>query len=96
MTFIEVDPAMLGVVGERLVESVRIAGNVKEHHNRMAGHARNAGHPLVTDALGHFLSAWSYGCGCLVDDGNQMAERLDEASRVYLAVEEGIAKGFPQ
>ncbi len=93
MPFIEVDPDSLGAVGQRLTDSVEVARQVHDDRGTLSGYADAAGHDGLRQAIHSFLDKWSYGCGCLVQDANQVAERLNKTAKVYVETEATIAGG---
>jgi hypothetical protein len=92
MGIIEVDPAALQRLARDLHDGAAAAREVQKHHDRLAAHASRGGNPLVVFSATSFLSAWSYGCGCLVADAEGMAERLRTASAVYASNDKQSAR----
>ncbi len=90
MPFIQVDPGILGTVATQLTDSVAIARDVHERRDTLKSHVANAGHEVLRFAVHSFLDTWGYGCGCLTEDAEQIAERLRNTSRLYLQAEESI------
>lgn len=91
---IEVDPHVLGQVAARLTEAVGVAREVEDRRDVLKSYSADAGDEALRSAVESFLDAWGYGCGCLVEDAEQLAERLGHTSRLYLEMESGIAEGF--
>lgn len=92
MQRIEVDPGEMQAVAGELTDSVAVAREVRKHHGRMAGTVDSTGHPIMQFALAAFLDRWSYGCGCLVSDADDMAVSLRKAGTIYLQVDENVAR----
>jgi hypothetical protein len=91
MLRIEVDPAAMDAVAGELTDSVAVAREVKKHHSRMAGTVDSCGHPVMQLALAAFLNRWSYGCGCLASDADDMAVSLRKAGTIYTHVDDNVA-----
>lgn len=92
MPFIEVDPGMLGQVAQRLIDSVEVARQVKDDRGALTDHVDAAGHDGLREAIHSFLDSWAYGCGCLIEDANQVANRLAQTTKVYIETEATIAQ----
>jgi hypothetical protein len=92
MQRIEVEPGDMETVAGELSASVEVAREVKKHHGRMVGSADSCGHPIMQFALAAFLDRWSYGCGCLVSDADDMAVSLRRAGTIYVHVDESVAR----
>jgi hypothetical protein len=92
VTRFEVDPSVLGGVASELLASVSVAKQVKDHRDSLKAMADNAGDGTAQGAIGHFLDKWSYGCGCLIHDAEQMADRLSQTSKAYLETEGKITQ----
>ncbi len=92
MPFIEVDPAVLGQVANRLLESVEVAHQVTENRDSLKALIEDAGHEGVRAAIGSFLDRWAYGCECLTEDALQVADRLAKTSKLYIKTEETIVR----
>ncbi len=92
MPFIEVDPALLGQVAHRLLESVEVAHQVEDNSKSLNACANDVGHDGVRAAIGSFLDRWAYGCGCLTEDARQVADRLAKTTKLYIETEETVAK----
>lgn len=92
MTRFEVDPDVLGDVGQGLLDSVEVARQVKDHGDSLKALANDAGDDAAKSAMEHFIGRWSYGCGCLIEDAEQMADRLNQTSTAYLETETSIAE----
>lgn len=91
MLRIEVDPGAMNAVAGELTAGVAVAREVQKHHSRMAGTVDSSGHPIVQFALASFLDRWSYGCGCLASDADDMATSLRKAGTIYVRVDENVA-----
>lgn len=92
MQRIEVDPGAMNEVAGELTAGVAVAREVKKHHSRMAGTLDSSGHPIMQFALASFLDRWSYGCGCLVSDADDIATSLRKAGTIYLHIDEAAAR----
>ncbi len=92
--YFEVDPSILEEIARRLVDSVEVAGEVKDKAGAVRPNPAEAGHEAVSGALDSFLDKWAYGCACLEEDAKQMAARLSQTSKLYLETELAIAGGF--
>jgi hypothetical protein len=92
--YLEVEPAALGQLAGRLMDTVAVAQQAARGSGWLKGSIEGAGHDLVRTATGSFLDRWAYGCECLVVDARQLADRLRTTSRVYVATETAIAGGF--
>lgn len=92
MQRIEVDPREMHSVAGELTAGVGVAREVKKHHSRMAGTLDRTGHPIMQLALASFLDRWSYGCGCLASDADNVAVSLRKAGTVYTTVDETAAR----
>lgn len=82
---------MPGTTNEAL-RSVEVAEQVKNDAGSLKDLADNPGHEPLRDVVGSFLDAWGYGCGCLMEDARQVADRLDKTTRLYLDTEATISK----
>jgi len=91
-TRFEVDPAVLGDVADGLLASVGVARQVKDHRDSLKVLAGDAGDTTAQDAIEQFLETWSHGCGCLIEDAEQMADRLGQTSKAYLETESKITQ----
>ena len=91
---IEVDPQSLHGVSRRLLQSAQAAHEVKEGSRALKDLADRAGHPELRSAIHSFLDRWSYGCGCLLEDARQVADRLEKTSKVYVETETRISGAF--
>lgn len=94
MGYLEVEPAALGQLAGRLVDTVAVAQQAGRGSGWLKGYIQAAGHDLVRTATNSFLDRWAYGCECLVEDARALADRLEATSRVYVATETAIAEGF--
>jgi hypothetical protein len=92
MTRFEVEPDVLGDVAQGLLDSVRVARQVKDHGDSLKALASDAGDETAKHAMEHFIGRWSYGCGCLIEDAEQLADRLKQTSAAYLETETSITK----
>jgi hypothetical protein len=92
MTRFEVDPSVLGTVASELLSSVAVARQVKDDRDSLKAMANDTGDGDAQEAIGHFLDKWSYGCGCLIEDAEQMADRLQQTSAAYLETETKITE----
>jgi hypothetical protein len=92
MTRFEVDPAVLADVAAGLHTSVEVARDVKHHRDSLKALASDAGDEAAQHAMHHFLDKWAYGCGCLVKDAEDMADRLRQVSQAYLDTESKITQ----
>jgi hypothetical protein len=92
MPLIEVDPDSLGGVADRLLRSVEVAEEVKDHAGSLKDLAQDCGHGALREAVHSFLDAWGYGCGCLMEDARQVADRLAKTTRAYLDTEAKISQ----
>jgi len=92
--YLEVEPAVLGQIAGRLLESVAVAQEVAGNSGALRGSAQDAGHELVRSAAQRFLDRWGHGCECLVEDARMMADRLGRTSRLYVATETANAEAF--
>jgi hypothetical protein len=92
MTSFEVDPDVLGSVADGLLASVDVARQVKDHRDSLKALASDAGDDTAQHAIHHFLDEWAYGCGCLIEDAEQMADRLGQTSRAYLETESKVTQ----
>lgn len=92
MARLEVDPDVLGDVASGLLRSVEVARQVKDHGDSLKSMASDAGDDDAKHAIEHFIGRWAYGCGCLIEDAEQMANRLNQTSKAYLETETSIAK----
>jgi len=88
---IEVDAGSLGAAGAKLTASVAVAREINQHHKRLAAHAAHTGHPAAADGISRFLSAWGYGCGCLVGDAEAIGAAMTEAEGLYRSDESLIS-----
>lgn len=93
MSLIRVQPEVLKALSREVSEGVGVAREVDKKHDDMAAHAAHAGHSGVAQGIAEFLHDWSYGCGHLVDDADQLATLLQHAGAVYIDVDEEVAKG---
>ncbi len=92
MPFIELDPTSLGGVADRLLRSVEVAEQVKDDAGSLKELAENPGHEQLAGAVSSFLDAWGYGCGCLMEDARQVADRLAKTTKLYLDTEAKISQ----
>jgi hypothetical protein len=92
MTRFEVDPDVLGDVAQGLLDSVEVARQVKDHGDSLKSMASDTGDDTAKGAIEHFIGEWSYGCGCLIEDAEQMADRLHQTSAAYLETETSITE----
>jgi len=94
VSWLEVDPGLLAIVGERLTAAIEVVDQVKDERDSLKGLVSDCGHPGVHDASCEFLDQWAYGVGCLKDDAKALADMLSLAGRVYLDMETQIAESF--
>lgn len=92
MTTFEVDPALLGDIGAGLLDSVEVARQVKHDGDALKALASDAGDDTAKDAIEHFIGRWSYGCGCLIEEAEQIADRLQQTSAAYQETETSITE----
>ena len=92
MTRFEVEPDVLGDVAQGLLDSVEVARQVMDHGDSLKALAADAGDETAKNAIEHFIGEWSYGCGCLIEDAEQMADRLRQTSAAYLETETSITE----
>jgi sRNA-binding protein len=89
---VEVDTDILGTVARRLTDSVEVARQIRDDRDSLSAYADAAGHDQLREAIRSFLDRWAYGCGCLVEDANQVADRLGRTATVYAETEATIAE----
>jgi hypothetical protein len=92
VTRFEVEPDVLGDVAQGLLDSVAVARQVKDHGDSLKALAGDAGDETAKHAMEHFIGRWAYGCGCLIEDAEQMADRLKQTSAAYLETETSITE----
>ncbi|MGH9247332.1 MAG: hypothetical protein ACRD29_24090 [Acidimicrobiales bacterium] len=90
----EVQPWQLEDVSRRLLDAVAVADDVKNNRDALKAHLADPGDETFGGAASEFLDEWSYGCGCMTEDANQLAELLGQASAAYIEVEMAIAEGY--
>jgi hypothetical protein len=91
MSLIRVDPKLLAKLSREVSDGVGVAREVKKSHDAMAAHAAHAGHSGVAQGIADFLNDWSYGCGNLVDDADQLATLLRHAGAIYVDTDREVA-----
>ncbi len=91
------DPAVLLATGRRVRAAVEVAQDVRDEGRGLAVLAAGAGHDGLSEAVEVFLSRWSHGIGCLVEDAETLAGMLVDAGEAYASVESSIGRacGFP-
>jgi hypothetical protein len=92
MSELAVDPALLRTTARRLHAAVEVARDVRSEGSTLAVLAGDAGHEGLRDAVDTFVSRWSHGIGCLVEDAQTLAALLDRAGTAYGAVEDAVAR----
>lgn len=88
---IEVDPSTLSGIGYRLLQSAEVAREVNDGAGFLKDLADGAGDAGLRSAIHSFLDRWRYGCGCLVEDARQVADRLEKTSKLYMQTEATIS-----
>ncbi|HVX45399.1 MAG TPA: type VII secretion target [Mycobacteriales bacterium] len=92
MSLIRVDPDALKTLSREVSDGVGVAREVNKSHDAMAAHAAHAGHSGVAQGIADFLNDWSYGCGNLVEDADQLATLLRHAGAIYIDVDKEVAQ----
>ncbi len=94
MDSLQVDPASLSQLVDRLRDTAAVARQIHDHRGALESHLSGAGDDRLRAAVESFLAAWAYGCGLLADDAGELAARLAQARRLYVEVDSSMARGI--
>jgi hypothetical protein len=94
VSYLEVDPGLLALVGARLTAAIEVVDQVRDERDSLKGLVSDCGHAQLHDASCEFLDEWAYGLGCLKEDAEALAEMLTQSGRVYIEMETQIARSF--
>jgi hypothetical protein len=92
MAGIKVDPHGLPAIGRRIETALTVGEEIRASHSALRSSALAAGRADVSEAIGSFLDAWSYGISCIDADARSLARLLCLSSESYDQTETSIAR----
>jgi hypothetical protein len=92
MARIRVDPSALPPIARRIEAALTVGDEVRSSHSTLRSSASAAGRSDVSEAIGSFLDAWSYGLSLINADARYLAQSLCLSGDDYLQTETAIAK----
>ena len=92
MAGIKVDPGGLPSIARRIEAALTVGDEVRSSHSTLRSSASAAGRSDVSEAIGSFLDAWSYGISIIDTDARSLARLLCLSGVNYDQTESAIAR----